>query len=69
MGNITYIGDLITRKFLPFKVFYFGVSFLLIDYLTKFKEVYHLKMKPKHKNYEINLDCLLKFLERVGKYA
>lgn len=28
LGNITYIGELIRRKFLPFKVFYFGINYL-----------------------------------------
>ena len=69
MGNINYIGELINKKLLPFKVFYLGVSLLITDYLTKFREVNHLKITPASKNYEVDLECLIQFLERVGNYA
>lgn len=35
-GNVSFIGELINKKFLPFKVFYYGVNTLLKDYLLKY---------------------------------
>lgn len=71
-GNVQYIGELITLKFLPMLIFYFGTNTLLTDYLRKFKKVNLTKEitdKIEILNYESDLESLLAFLRKVGKNA
>ncbi len=42
-GNVMYIGELIIRRFLPFKIYYFAVNTLVSDYLKKFRKVVNTK--------------------------
>jgi len=71
-GNVQYIGELITLKFLPMVIFYFGTNTLLLDYLKKFKKVNITKEvtdKAEVLNYESDFESLLAFLRKVGKNA
>jgi hypothetical protein len=74
-GNVMYIGELLVKKFLPFKIFYISINHLLQDFLGKHQIVHYgtkeqietSQINPK--DYESDLESLLQFLRRTGEFA